>query len=67
MAAQAAIHASLCRFSTSVSWMPASPGMTFVGHYLSDTGHYWLGQPRQKPEQIRYGRWTPVEMNLRLG
>jgi hypothetical protein len=31
MAAQAAIHASLCRPYTSVSWVPASAGMTFVG------------------------------------
>jgi hypothetical protein len=43
MAAQAAIHASLCRFYIGVSWMPASAGMTFVGLYLSDTGHCWLG------------------------
>jgi hypothetical protein len=38
MAAQAAIHASSRRFYIGVSWMPASAGMMFVGHYLSDTG-----------------------------
>jgi hypothetical protein len=31
MAAEAALHASLCGLYTGVSWMPASAGMTFVG------------------------------------